>query len=126
MTKKKKFKSFIIKIHLWLGFTSGLLVLFLGITGCILAFQLETENATQHYRFTETENQPLLMPSVLKDIADKEIPGKLAHSISYEPGKSSQVVYFNEDPAYYYCVFLNPYSGKVLKVKNMDQDFFRI
>jgi len=126
MTRKIKIKSFIVKIHLWLGLTSGLLVFFLGITGCILAFQLEIENATQEYRFTQVREEPLLLPSVLKNIADKEVPNKHAHSISYEPGKSSQVIYFSESPSYYYCVFLNPYTGEVLKTKNMDQDFFRI
>ncbi|WP_069658684.1 PepSY-associated TM helix domain-containing protein [Arcticibacter eurypsychrophilus] len=120
-------KKLIGKLHLWLGLISGLLVLFLGITGCILAFEREIENATQPYRFTKTQQSTLLQPSVLKQIADQELPGKAAHSIGYEPGKSATAVYYGEKPeAYYYIVFLNPYTGKVLEVKNMSDDFFRI
>ncbi|MEO5911033.1 MAG: PepSY-associated TM helix domain-containing protein [Pelobium sp.] len=120
------FKKIILFTHLWLGLISGLLVLFLGITGCILAFEREIENVTQDYRFTAVENKATLQPSSLKKIADEQLPGKKAHSISYEAGKSSQVVYFDFEPEYYYTVFLNPYTGKVLEVKNMENDFFRI
>jgi uncharacterized iron-regulated membrane protein len=120
------FKKLIGKIHLWLGLTSGLLVLFLGITGCILAFEREIEDAVQTYRFTEHQNKPLLPPSELKRLADKALPDKLAHSIAYQDGLSSGVIYYNADPEYYYAVFLNPYTGEVLKVKNMNDDFFRI
>ncbi|MGV3586975.1 MAG: PepSY-associated TM helix domain-containing protein [Adhaeribacter sp.] len=124
--EKRKLKYWVGQIHLWLGLTSGLLVLFLGITGCILAFEREIQNFTQPYRFTEVRQQPLLPPSVLKNIADKALPNKHAHSVSYEPGKAAQVVYFSLEPGYYYSVFLNPYTGQVLKVKDVDADFFRI
>ncbi len=113
-------------MHLWLGLISGLLVLFLGITGCILAFEREIENLTQEYRFVEEQANSKLEPSNLKRIADTQMPGKKAHSISYEPGKASKVVYFAFDPEYYDIVFLNPYSGEVLKVKDMESDFFKI
>lgn len=120
------FKKLIGKLHLWLGLASGLLVLFLGITGCILAFEREIEDAVQTYRFTEHQNKPLLPPSELKQLADKALPGKHAHSISYQDGMSAGVIYYNADPEYYYAVYLNPYTGEVLKVKDMDADFFRI
>lgn len=120
------FKKLIGKIHLWLGLTSGLLVLFLGITGCILAFESEIEDLTQPYRFTQQQSKPLLPPSELKKLADNALPGKHAHSIAYQNGMSSRVTYYNIDPEYYYAVYLNPYTGEVLKVKNMNDDFFRI
>ncbi|SDL52322.1 Uncharacterized iron-regulated membrane protein [Pedobacter sp. ok626] len=124
--KKNRFKYWTGQVHLWLGLTSGLFVCFLGITGCILAFEREIENITQPYRFASVEQHALLAPSLLKKIADAELPGKHAHSVGYQQGKASQVVYFAENPSYYWIVFLNPYTGKVLKVKNMDDDFFRI
>jgi uncharacterized iron-regulated membrane protein len=122
----KPLKKIIGKLHLWLGLASGLLVLFLGITGCMLAFQREIEDATQAYRFIQVQAKPLLPPSTLKQIADKTLPGKKAHSVRYETGKSSQVIYFSLEPAYYNSVFINPYTGQVLKVKNVDRDFFRV
>jgi len=124
--KNKTFKYWVGRIHLWLGLISGLFVCFLGITGCILAFEREIENVTQPYRNLEVQNKPLLPPTTLKKIADQALPNKHAHSITYQPGKSAQVVYYNFDPEYYYIVFVNQYTGKVIKVKNMSDDFFRI
>lgn len=129
MSEKKKnrtFKYWVGRIHLWIGLTSGLFVGFLGITGCILAFEKEIENVTQPYRNLEIQNKALLPPTQLKEIADKALPNKHAHSITYQPGKSAQVVYYNFAPEYYYIVFVNQYTGEVLKVKNMNDDFFRI
>ena len=126
MTDKKfRFKYWVGQIHLWLGLSSGLFVCFLGLTGCILAFETEIENATQPYRFVTAQNQPYLPPSKLKAIADAKVPGKHAHSVGYEKGEATTVVYYAAEPEYYWIVFLNPYTGEVLKVKNMDEDFFR-
>ncbi|TKC13273.1 PepSY domain-containing protein [Pedobacter polaris] len=124
--KTNRFKYWIGRLHLWLGLISGLFVFFLGITGCILAFEREIEDAVQSYRFTSEQNKPLLPPTQLKAIADQALPNKKAHSINYQPGRTTQVVYYHDAPAYYYIVFVNQYTGKVLKVKNMDEDFFRI
>jgi uncharacterized iron-regulated membrane protein len=124
--KKHTTKYWIRNIHLWLGLSSGLFVCFLGITGCILAFEREIENVTQPYRFVVPHKQAYLEPSRLKVIADRLVPGKHAHSISYQQGKASQVVYYGFQPEYYWIVFINPYTGKVLQVKNMEEDFFRI
>jgi uncharacterized iron-regulated membrane protein len=56
----------------------------------------------------------------------KQLPGKKLHSISYQPGKSTVATFYNGKPAYYYLVFIDPYTGKVLKTRNMSDDFFRI
>ncbi|MBB2146128.1 PepSY domain-containing protein [Pedobacter sp. LMG 31464] len=129
MPEKKKTKSFkywIGRIHLWLGLISGLFVCFLGITGCILAFEREIEDAVQTYRFTEVQDKALLPPTKLKEVADKALPNKKAHSINYQPRRTTQVVYYNGEPEYYYIVFVNQYTGEVVKVKDMSEDFFRI
>lgn len=83
------FKKWIGKIHLWLGLSSGLVVVFLGITGCMLAFQQEIEAVTQPYQYVKGKNEKLLLPSVIKLIAEKEVPGKHPHSVLYEKGKAA-------------------------------------
>lgn len=121
------FKKIVLTAHLWLGLASGLIVLFLGITGCMLAFEREIENATQSFRFVQEEQRPMVSPSTVKEIAVAALPGKSLHSVTYEGGKKAiQASFYNADPEYYYIVFINPYSGEVLKVKNMDRDFFRV
>jgi len=120
-----RFKKIIRKIHLWLGFTSGLLVLFLGITGCVLAFELEIRNLTEPEQFVQTEDKPFLPPSVLVPEAEKYLDGKRARSIEYkEKGKAAIVSYYNDTD--YSLVMINPYNAKVQKAKNMNEDFFRI
>jgi len=126
-TKHRNLKYWIGKIHLWLGLGSGLLIVFLGITGCILAFQREIENATQQYRYIDNEDKPLLRPSDLKVIAEKALPGKHAHSVTYyKKDRAAEVTFFSLEPAYYYTVYINPYNGQVQKAKDMDRDFFRV
>ncbi len=115
------------KIHLLIGLPSGLLIFIIAITGCIYAFKTEIENATQNFRFVESEDRPLLPPSELQAIAERELPGKEIHAVLYhEPGKAAQVIFYHAEPEYYYFnIFINPYSGKVLHVQDMDKDFFQ-
>uniref|UniRef100_UPI003D7F7369 PepSY-associated TM helix domain-containing protein n=1 Tax=Pedobacter sp. TaxID=1411316 RepID=UPI003D7F7369 len=119
------FKKTVRFLHLWLGLISGLLVFFLGMTGCILAFQREIEDLTQPYRFNTVQNTAQLAPTQLKRIADQALTGKKVHSIAYQSGRNAQVVYFDLVDAYYYIVFVNQYTGEVTKVKDMNADFFR-
>jgi uncharacterized iron-regulated membrane protein len=118
-------KKVIGKLHLWLGLSTGLVVLFLGVTGCILAFEREIRHAVESYQFAEVEDRPYLPPSEIKKITDKNLPGKIVHGIAYGmPGKSIVASFYSED--YYYLMYINPYSGEVLKTKDMSADFFRI
>jgi uncharacterized iron-regulated membrane protein len=119
------FKKLIGKLHLWLGLTSGLVVFILGITGCILAFEVEIRNATEKFRFVKVEDKPFLPPSVLKPIAEKHLASKIALGIEY-PGKNKAASVMYYDETHYEIVFINPYNGEVLKHKNMTKDFFRI
>jgi uncharacterized iron-regulated membrane protein len=118
-----KFKKIVGFLHLWLGLISGLVVLFLGLTGCILAFEKEITSLTNRYQYAKAENRAPMLPSELKPLAEKALPGKHPHSVLYQEGKSVQAIFYGE--GYYDIVYLNPYSGAVLKVKDMSRDFFR-
>ncbi|HEY8934930.1 MAG TPA: PepSY-associated TM helix domain-containing protein [Cyclobacteriaceae bacterium] len=126
--KKNTIKYWIGKLHLWLGFTSGLVVFIIAITGCLYAFQVEIQNLTQSFRLVEKQNHSFLPPSSLRLIAEKELPQKKIHAVLYAgQNKAAQVIFFSFEPEYYYYViYLNPYTGKVLHVKNMTRDFFQI
>lgn len=118
-------KKLIGKIHLWLGLTSGLVVFVVSVTGCLYAFQAEVQELTQPYRHIVKKDKPLLPPSQLEQIAIKELPGKKLHSALYEEGDKAAVVSFYDfDPLYYFLIYIDPYDGRVLKVKNMSHDFF--
>lgn len=119
-----KFKKIIGFIHLWLGLVSGLLVLFLGLTGCMLVFQREIETVTNPFQYIKERSGTDMLPSALKTIAEKQLPGKHPHSILYQEGKAAQAIFYGDD--YYDIVYIHPYTGAVQKVKNMNRDFFRI
>jgi uncharacterized iron-regulated membrane protein len=119
-------KYWIGRIHLWLGLTSGLVVFIVAVTGCIYAFQAEIQDLTQPFRFIQQRNLPLMPPSRLRAIAEKELPARKIHAVLYSgEGKAAQVIFFSFEPdEYYYTVYLDPYTGEVLKVKDMEADFF--
>jgi uncharacterized iron-regulated membrane protein len=123
-------KKIIGKVHLWLGFTSGIVVFIIAVTGCLYAFQAEISKLTgKTYRQVAPQNAPYLQPTQLKDIVEKQLPGKHVHSVQYGARDEAVVAtFYNFEPGneYYYTIYANPYDGAVLKVKNMDRDFFRI
>lgn len=113
------------KLHLYLGLLSGLIVVVISLTGCILAFEQEIRDMTGSYRFSQARPGAYLPPSVLKKAAEKALPGKQANGVLYhEPGRSAEVGFYQADPEFYFVVFLDPYSGEVKKVWDEDEDFF--
>ncbi len=120
------FKKISGTLHLWLGLASGIIVCFLGVTGCMLVFQKEIEVLTLPEQFVTAEAQPYLAPSLLKANAEKAL-GKERKVISIEYAgrdKAAFAYYYNSEE--YFLALLNPYNGKVVRVKNMNRDFFRI
>jgi uncharacterized iron-regulated membrane protein len=115
------------QVHLWLGLSSGVLVCFLGITGCLLAFQKEIDSIRINEQYVLPQQRPMLAPAALKMSAAAVLPGKQLHSITYGGRDRSAVVSsYHRNPNYYYLVYLNPYSGNVLRVRDMQSDFFRV
>jgi uncharacterized iron-regulated membrane protein len=110
------------KIHLWLGLPTGLVVFIIGITGAIYCFAPELQQM-QTYRSVNPENKEFLAPSQIKKIAKESLSGKAISRIYYDaPDKSVMVLFLKKDE-YNYSVFINPYNGDVLKVRNNDHDF---
>lgn len=116
------------QLHLWLGLSSGLVVFIISITGCIYAFQHEIQEATQPYRFVESQEKEVLPPTEIREIADNALPGKHIHGILYskEPNRAAKAIYYSYEEHYYDFVYINQYTGEVLKVKDEYADFFRI
>ncbi len=120
-------KKLIHNLHLWLGLSSGLVVFIVAVTGCIYAFQSEIQDLTQSYRWVEPRSEAILPPSTLSALADEALPNKHLHAVLYpEVGRSAQAIYYSFEENYYYFVYLNPYTGEVLKVKDEFADFFRL
>jgi uncharacterized iron-regulated membrane protein len=121
MTVKKAMRN----IHLWLGLASGLIVFILGITGAILAFEWELRAVLEPYRTVNVQETPVRSPLALKTIAQRHMASGKVLGIEYpSQDKAAVASYFDAD--HYEILYLNPYTGVVLKHKNMNRDFFRI
>jgi uncharacterized iron-regulated membrane protein len=113
------------KVHFWLGIITGPIVFVIGVTGAIYALQEEIQNATQAFRFVPVQSKKQLPPSALITSSDKLNPGRDVHAVMYQDkGKSAKVIYYNYKKHYYDFVYINPYSGDVLEVHDVNNSFF--
>lgn len=136
MATKKRGKSIFRSIndwlHLWLGLASGIVVVIVSITGCIYAFQHELSDLTQPYQHIKAESKPYMLPSELRAIAAKEAFGPQGDTgtnkiigVSYRTAERSAIAAFTHKENGYTTIYMNPYSGEVLKMKALKHDFFR-
>lgn len=136
-------KKVIGKIHLWLGLSSGLVVFIVAITGCIFAFEEELFNVL-HRKLVYVEPpvadtvKPLQV-SVLQDIAHKALGGGDTVTLiniyperdkawefdvfKYDAAKSARS-FWDHAGLYWKKVYMDPYTGKVNGVKDMQYEFF--
>jgi uncharacterized iron-regulated membrane protein len=127
------------QLHLWLGLMSGLIVVIMAVTGCILAFEKELKHALHPEKyFVKTIKKEKLQFSDLKLKAEQALPDSLKVSrveISSDPSRSyafrslkmnSEALTYWGTYIHYYRVYVDPYTGKVLEVENAKNDFFEI
>lgn len=134
-------KKVIGTIHLWLGLTSGLVVFIISITGCIYVF--EEELKTFFYAGRETiavpanaTRKPL---SDLLRVAERELgqthpvqsmelAGAANRTYEFRPAQvrnDKAYTHFGEI-VYQRKVYVNPYTGEVVKNENTKYEFFTL
>lgn len=136
---KLTFRKAILQLHLWLGLTSGLVVVIIAATGCILAFEDELKHLIHPNRyFTEHLGNKKLPLSELSLRAEKALPDELKIKrvqISSDPSRTYvfRTLKMDNDALtywgtylYYYRVYIDPYTGKVHEVEDAKHDFFEI
>lgn len=112
-------------LHLWLGLTSGIIVVIIALTGCIYAFQEEISDLTQPYRFVKAENRPFLPPSAMRQAAAPLAGENPVLGVTYgHTGRSAITAYMDKEDGYT-LIYMNPYTGAILKEKALKHDFFR-
>lgn len=120
-----KWKKWFGRIHLWLGLSTGLVVVILGLTGAIYCFAPELQSL-QPYRSVKEESRAFLPPSQIQKIVESQLGGKSPQRIYYDARDKAVMVLFSKKEEYSYSIFINPYSGEVLKVRNNDKDFLSV
>ena len=124
----KTLRKYSLKLHLWLGLASGIVVFIVCITGCLYVFKDEINEATQPWRFVVPQQLPVLPPSQVAAIADSLAGGATPTAITYGEAFDAVFVDYFDSEKGMTTVYLNPYNGEVLKtvVKHTDDfDFFR-
>lgn len=116
----------IIFIHRWLGIPSGLAVFIIALTGCIYAFKTEIQDLYQPEHIINSKGKEILSPSRFKQIGRTINPNREVHSVNYKgPDTPVELMYYDPKPEIFYrSILCDPFSGKVLELRDHTQDFF--
>ncbi len=109
-------------IHLWLAFITGIIVFIVCITAAIWEFSPEIESLTQPYRSVKVQSGNFLPITTLKSIADSAMPDRYAERIDFEGNSKAAII--NLSGKGNYKIYINPYTGKILKIANENKAFF--
>lgn len=136
MNFKKTFRI----IHLWLGLASGLIIVILGITGCIYAFINEIVPIVYQDKLfvKQAADNPLPIAQLIDIAQEKWGPEKPVSTVEIYTDKNRAVhfrafkentesgMWYWDEKEYYESIFLNPYTGELISHENSEFDFFRI
>lgn len=121
------FKKALLFCHRWLGFTSGLVVFIVSITGCIFCFQDEIQDALHSYRHVEAQAKAYKAPSELIAIVKQKYPKASSVDFVFYYGKNRPAGLFaNMGKDGFEYVFLNPYTGQISHIEKPQNNFFVI
>ncbi|MEG1589754.1 PepSY-associated TM helix domain-containing protein [Chryseobacterium sp.] len=140
--KPSLFKKWTGKLHLWFGLSIGLIIFIVSITGTLFVFKDEVENFTRKeviYHNEQNIAQKQILPiRVLEKMVDNQlkekykihwvnvpIDKKLSYQFYWYEHNTAAWNYFDEFPIYK-SAYVNPYTGKVLKVYDEKMGFFQI
>lgn len=139
MKKRRTAKYWIREIHLWLGLTTGLVVLIVSLTGCLFVFQQEiTERLHKDRHFVVPTSSSTLPLSILHERAQQALGNDrpILNIVTYrQPDRAWEfLTYKLNDTAltwfgaveYYQSVFVNPYTGALTGARDYKYDFFSI
>ncbi|MBE8721152.1 PepSY-associated TM helix domain-containing protein [Sphingobacterium pedocola] len=107
--------------HLWVGIVSGIPVVLISLTGCILVFQKEiTEWSRPWWNVENLGQENLLPPSEMRKRVAQQIPDMHIRKLWYY-GDDAPVKIAPDDSEL--LIYANPYTGKVLAQID-HEDFF--
>jgi uncharacterized iron-regulated membrane protein len=116
------------KLHLILGLASGLIVLIVSLTGALYVFEQEWRELTQaKYLYVERQNGEEIPLSKVQQIMAQHYPNekitniRLGKSNDYDNVPTILVVTQKK-----LSISLNPYSGEVVGVRNMNNDMMSV
>ena len=136
-------KKLVRKIHLYLGLTSGMVVFVISVTGCIYVFEKELRSLIYQDRlYVKVPDRPVRIPAENLLVKAKMVlqPQTKINSLhffaeqnrsvyfqAYEKNTPTRFLYwYGDEIRYFYRVYLDPYTGRVLKIENTKLEFFKV
>jgi len=106
--------------HLWVGIITGIPVVIISITGCVLVFEQDVNALFQSWRSVEHQvGQKMLPPSIIYATLKKTMPGVDVHGFWYEGLDKPVKVTIDSDS----ILYVNPYTAAQLAFID-HEDFF--
>lgn len=124
----KTVRKISVKLHLWLGLLSGIVVFIVCITGCMYAFKDEINDISQPWKFIPSQQKAILLPTQVLEISNREIKDTKPTAITYGESFDAVFVDYYNPKSGMSTVYIDQYDGQVLKTvtKSFDDfDFFR-
>lgn len=122
---KTTLKKRILWLHKVLGLVTGIVVFFVAITGSCWVFKEEIEALYSDYKKVVPQENEIITASEAKEIALQVFPKRHIHGTLFKKADDAvEVIFYEAEPEFYQSVFLNPYSGEVLHVKDHLSGFF--
>ncbi|PHR94864.1 MAG: sulfite reductase [Leeuwenhoekiella sp.] len=119
------FKKFIFQLHKILGLITGIVVFIVAVTGCCWVFRDEVESLYDDYKTVAPQDRAMITPTMIKTEASAIFPENTIHGVVFgKADEAIEVIFYDGDPEFYQSIFLNPYSGEVLKIKDHLSGFF--
>jgi uncharacterized iron-regulated membrane protein len=123
--KQINFRKTILKIHLWVGLLSGLIIFIICITGCIYTFQKEIKLSIYPYYSIENSNSKKLTLKKLLESYEIQSNNKVLQIYDFTEEYRSTILKTSKNDILYYS-YINPYTGELLKEKEQLKDFFTV
>lgn len=123
----KTFKKIINWLHLWLGLTTGTILIIVALTGSLLAFEDELEPVLFHKSQVVVPAAVRLSVDSLVQIANNVYPDKQLSRliIPAVPNRSVEARIGSKGEKGLQVAYLNPYTGAVLYRGAYDKQFFQ-
>src|SRR6186713_2343154 len=90
----KKLKKLIRTLHLWLGLTSGVVVVIVGLTGAALVFEEEGRELAQHHYYYVNPGADRLPLQQMVDTFKSHYPKEKILSIRFKESRDAAMVVF--------------------------------
>jgi uncharacterized iron-regulated membrane protein len=120
-------KKLIGKLHLILGFVSGLVVFIVALTGVILVFEVEIDEfVNQKLFFIEPQAQSRLSIDELMTKVQAAYPGRAIEGFELDEGANRSIRFSLSDDEGRNIVFVHPCTGSILGAVEYEKRFFTI